>query len=85
MKKVFSAMSSIMVGLPLLAADGDTVVLDNTMVNTLNTNLTNLGSDLGKWADKVMPVILTVVGVFMLFWLLKFALRLIKSFSSTSK
>lgn len=62
------------------AADGD--VFDFA---TVNTNMTSLKTALTTWSTAFTPILLAIVGVFLVYWLFKFAIRLIKSLSSTAK
>lgn len=80
MKKFMCALAVALIGGVSLAAEGDT--FDFSVVNT---NMTSLKEALTTWSTAFTPILLGVVGVFIAYWLIKFAIRLIKSMSSTSK
>lgn len=65
--------------------DGSSTVLDQTMLNTLNNTMTTLGDELGTWGSSLIPIVAGVIGVFILFWVFKLGLRIVKSFATSSK
>ena len=83
MKKFLSALCAVVCGVAL--AEGGSPIIPADKITALNNNMTQLGTDLGTWATGFMPVILTIIGVFMLFWLLRFAIGMVKGFSKSSK
>lgn len=46
---------------------------------------TTLAADLTAWSGKFMPIILGILGVFLVYWLIKFGLRLFKSFAGGAR
>lgn len=66
-------------GLSSLAtfAEGNSLI-DGTEVNTA---LTQVKTDLSTWVDAALPILLGIFGVFAIFWLVKFALRIVKGFA----
>lgn len=48
-------------------------------------NVTSLGTAMQTWATTVMPIVLGVAGAFVAFYMLRLALRLLKSVASGSK
>lgn len=48
---------------------------------TVNDSLTQLKTDLSGWVDAALPILLGIFGVFAIFWLVKFALRIVKGFA----
>jgi len=83
MKNILSALCALVSGVAL--ADGGTPIISSENITKLNNDMSQLGTDLGTWATGFMPVILTIIGVFMLFWLLRFAIGMVKGFSKSSK
>lgn len=60
-------------------------VLDQTMVESINSTMKTLGDELGDWGSSLLPIIGGIVGVFILFWVFKLGLRIVKSFATSSK
>lgn len=65
--------------------EGSDNVLDATMLQTLNSTMTKLGDELGSWGNTLIPIVAGIVGVFILFWVFKLGLRIVKSFATSSK
>lgn len=63
-------------------AEGENTIIDTTTaataVNTMKTELT-------KWVTDVLPYLLGIAGAFLVFWLVKLAIRIIRGFVNTSK
>lgn len=76
MKKALAVAFAMGTALAARAADGD-IEIDTTWVAKLQTALTTLGSAL------VTPV-LAIVGGFLVFWAIKFVIRLVKRMSSSA-
>ena len=85
MKKFLSALCAVVGSVALAEGGSGTPIIPADKITQLNNNMTQLGTDLGSWATGFMPVILTIIGVFMLFWLLRFAIGMVKGFSKSSK
>lgn len=60
-------------------------VLDPNMLQSVNTTMTTLGTELGSWGSSLIPIVAGIVGVFILFWVFKIGLRIVKSFATSSK
>lgn len=59
-------------------AEGAAVTIDTA-------NVTSLGTAMSTWATTVMPIVLSVAGAFVAFYMLRLALRLLKGIASGSK
>jgi hypothetical protein len=62
-----------------------TAILNESMQTAITNNLTTLSTELGTWGGKLVPILATIVGVFVLFWLFKLGIRIVKSFATSSK
>lgn len=79
-RKYLMAFALALVGGSTYAADGD--VFDFAVVNT---NMTSLKNALVTWSTAFTPILLAIVGAFIVYWLFKFALRIAKSMSNAAK
>lgn len=80
MKKFLSAASiALLTG--MVFAEGTPIVDTTTAAAAVN----QLKTDLSGWVTTVTPYILGIVGAFLVFWLIKFAIRIVKSFVGSSK
>lgn len=62
---------------PIISPDNQTA---------LTQIMQQLSTDLGTWFTQTLPILGSIVGVFILVWLVKLGLRIVKSLaSSTSK
>lgn len=80
MKKFLLPVFSLL-GVPVFADEANTLIDSSAVISNMNT----MKTDLVNWSTSFMPIIAGIVGVFIVYWLFKFAIRLIKSFASTSK
>lgn len=76
MKKALALLFAVGAAFAARAAEGD-IEIDTTWVAKLQGALTNLGSAM------VTPV-LAIVGGFLVFWAIKFVIRLVKRISSSA-
>lgn len=60
---------------PVISAENQTA---------LTEMMTQLGTDLGAWFTSTLPILGSIVGVFILVWLVKLGLRIVKSLASSS-
>lgn len=81
MKKFLSA-AAMALTTGMVFAEGGTTIVDTT---TAATAVNQLKTDLSGWVTTVTPYILGIVGAFLVFWLIKFAIRLVKGFVGSSK
>lgn len=77
--KYLALCASGMLSSVLCAAEGDP---DFTAATTA---LTSLKTALGDWVGTAMPIVIGVATAFLGFWLVKFAIRVIKSFAGAGK
>lgn len=77
MKKFCVAIPALLGSVSLLAAEGD-ITLDTTFANKLATAFSN-------WATAVTPFVMTIAGIFLGFWLIRFVLRVVKGVASAGK
>lgn len=77
--KAFGAFLFSVGLLPLLA---DEAIIDTT---TATTAITTMKTELTSWVTSALPIVLGVAGAFLAFWLVKFAIRIIKQFVGTAK
>lgn len=79
MKKLVFAVPALVGVLSAFAEGGSTqIVLDDSFA-------TNLQGAFTTWAAAVSPVLMTIAGVFLGFWLIRFVLRLVKGVASAGK
>lgn len=60
-------------------ADGTSTTVDTSAVQTL---LTGLNTNLGSWVTSALPVLGTIAGSFLLFWLGKVVFRVVKGWAN---
>lgn len=65
--------------------EGTSSVLNEAMQTQVNNTLQTLGTELGTWGTTLVPIIAGIIGVFVLFWVFKLGLRIVKSFATSSK
>ena len=80
-KKLLSALA-VLGGAVSAFAEGNAFTFDTTAAQTA---VSSIQTGLTTWATAVLPYLLGIVGAFLIFWLVKFAVRLIKGFTSASK
>ena len=80
MNRLFLLLAALGV-LPSFGADGDAIINTETAANVVNTMKTELSS----WVTTVLPYLLGIAGAFLVFWLVKLAIRLIRGFVNASK
>lgn len=66
-------------GSVLCAAEGD------PDFSAATTALTSIKDALADWVGSAMPIVIAVATAFLGFWLVKFAIRVIKSFAGAGK
>ena len=83
MKKFLALCGSALVSAVTFAegAAGSAIV-DTTAVNTA---MTQIKSDLTTWVTAALPIVLGIAGAFLVFWLGKIVIRVIKSFGNSAK
>lgn len=80
MKKFTVAMSALSTGLFAFAeGPGGSAVLDTTAVDAL---LNGLKDNLGSWVTSAVPVLGSIAGAFLIFWLGKVIFRVVKGWSN---
>lgn len=57
-------------------------LVDTTAVNTA---MTQIKTDLTTWVTAALPIVLGIAGAFLVFWLGKIVIRVIKSFGNSAK
>lgn len=63
-------------------AEGGTPIVDTS---TASTAIEQIKTDLSGWVTTVMPYLLGILGAFLVFWLVKLAVRIIRGFVGTAK
>ena len=66
-------------------AEDPSHILDQTTTTALNTAFTTLKSDLGTWMGGILPILLGIAGIFLVAWLGRLGLRMMKSMSNSGK
>ena len=61
---------------------GGSALVDTTAVNTA---MTQIKTDLTTWVTAALPIVLGIAGAFLVFWLGKIVIRVIKSFGNSAK
>lgn len=56
-----------------------------TLSSDVTSNVTTIGNQLGTWVSEFTPVLLGIAGVFVAIWLIRIAIRAVKSVASASK
>lgn len=85
LKKICAALAVVGTSAFALADDTVTHLLPQTdSANGIEAFQTLL-TDLTAWSGKFLPICLGVVGVFLVYWLIKFGLRVFKSFAGSGK
>lgn len=79
MKKFTVAMSALSTGLFAFAEGEAGAVLDTTAVDAL---LNGLKDNLGSWVTSAVPVLGSIAGAFLIFWLGKVIFRVVKGWSN---
>lgn len=83
MDKIRSVFATALVSFGgALSALADDPVIDTTAATTA---LTSIKDALTAWVTSAVPILLAVAGSFLVFWLVKLAIRIIKSFGSSAK
>ena len=80
-KKIMTALGMAFCGVMSALAEGTPVIDTTTAASAVN----QIKTDLGSWVTTVTPYLLGVAGAFLVFWLVKFAIRIIKGFVGSSK
>ena len=71
-----------MLGVPVFAeGSGATITIDSAATTTA---LGTLQTQLGSYVSAVLPYLFAVAGVFMVIWLARLVLRLVKSFGGSA-
>lgn len=78
-KKITMAMSVLATGFGAFAEGTPGAVLDTTAVDTL---LNGLKDNLGSWVTSAVPVLGTIAGAFLIFWLGKVVFRVVKGWAN---
>lgn len=76
MKKYLVLAGSALAGFGVFA-DG-AAVIDTT---ALNSTITQIGTDLEGWVTTMLPIVGGIAGAFLVFWLFRLAIRIVKSFA----
>lgn len=63
------------------------VLADDTLIDgtQVTASLTQVKTDLTTWVTAALPVLVGIFGVFAIFWLIKFGLRMVKGFARMGK
>ena len=64
-------------------AEGENTGIINT--ETAATAVNTMKTELSSWVTTVLPYLLGIAGAFLVFWLVKLAIRLIRGFVNASK
>lgn len=80
-KNCLSALAVALCGGSVFAEDAQNVF----NFETVNTQMTGLKTSLEAWGQSFLPILIGIVAVFIGYWLLKFAIRLVKGMASASK
>lgn len=62
-----------------------TPIISTENQTALTQTFQQLATDMGTWFTQILPILGSVVGVFILVWLVKLGLRVVKSLANTSK
>lgn len=83
----FGVKLSVMLGIAFssVAAFADNAGTSNYDWSLLTTELTTIKDSLKSWMTDALPIMLGVVGVFLVVWLAKLAIRAIKGLASSGK
>lgn len=84
-KKICASALAFAASVPVAIAAGETPIIDQQMSEAASGAVNQLKTDLSSWVTTVLPYLLGIVGAFLVFWLIKFAIRLVKSYSNTAK
>lgn len=84
-KKIMTAIACAFASVLAFAEGEVTHILPQTDAQNGISAFTALKDDLAAWSEKFMPLILGVVGIFLVYWLIKFGLRLFKSFAGSGR
>lgn len=80
MKKFLALCGSALASAVTFAADS--AIVDTA---TIDTAMTQIKTDLTTWVTAALPIVLGIAGAFMVFWLGKIVIRVIKSFGNSAK
>ena len=78
-KTIFTAMAVLSAGISAFAEGAGNAVLNTTAVDTL---LTGLKDNLLSWVTSAVPVLGSIAGGFLIFWLGKVIFRVVKGWSN---
>lgn len=79
--KKFLALCGSALASAVTFAEGSAIV-DTTAVSTA---MTQIKTDLTTWVTAALPIVLGIAGAFLVFWLGKIVIRVIKSFGNSAK
>lgn len=78
-KKITTAMGAFATGLCAFAQETGGAVLDTTAVDAL---LNGLKENLTQWVTSAVPILGSIAGAFLIFWLGKVIFRVVKGWSN---
>lgn len=81
MKKFLALCGSALASAATFAEGGNALV----DVTAVNTAMTQIKTDLTTWVTAALPIVLGIAGAFLVFWLGKIVIRVIKSFGNSAK
>lgn len=82
MKKFLALCGSALASAVTFAEGAGSAIVDTTAVNTA---MTQIKTDLTTWVTAALPIVLGIAGAFLVFWLGKIVIRVIKSFGNSAK